>query len=160
MMPIILHPQAVPIVTLETCAGAQKAIKEGKLPQQFTMQEWCIYLCQQQGSQLPPADWTISTKRVARAGVYQNRWKAECSCCAGGSMYVSYRDRTFWCLNCRNACTDYMPIAVVLPPDDVIEAIERALLVRPDPNTRSWMPSETLEHLYEENRRFGLAEHL
>jgi hypothetical protein len=45
---------------------------------------------------------------------------------------------------------------VTLPSD--VEAIEGALVVRPDRSTRNWQPGETVDDLLRENREHGIGE--
>lgn len=45
---------------------------------------------------------------------------------------------------------------LIVPPD--ADAIERALMTRPDRRHRNWRPPETLEDLYAENRAHGVKE--
>src|SRR5216684_675649 len=106
------NPQGIPIFVLETYPSVLAAFGDYAPG----VQEWCIHCCKQAGLTLPPADWTLSERRVALAYVDHGRWIARCPCCTGGAMLVSKQDRTFWCTNCRNGCTDYQPIAVKFPP--------------------------------------------
>lgn len=58
------------------------------------------------------------------------------------------------------ACWDCPTIAGIVWPDNLPD-IAAVLLLRPDPNTRSWNPGETLEDLVAENiaHRAGVGEH-
>lgn len=150
------NPQGLPIYTLETWTGTIKAF-DGNVPTKNIVQQVCVYLCKQGNLPLPPADWKIiDTSHVALADINHGRWIARCPCCTGGAMYISKVDRTFWCMNCRNACSDYHPIRVVFPPD--ASERERIMLARPDPTTRSCLYNETIEDLAKENRLRGLPE--
>lgn len=66
--------------------------------------------------------------------VQVNRWQQRYECVgAGGCGWTSY---------------------ISWPPDP--EAVETLLAMRPDPNTRSWVPGETLQDLLLENGQHGV----
>jgi hypothetical protein len=67
----------------------------------------------------------------------------------GRAEYVWLATPLFFCTSCGNASIGgrWRPVAV---PADRAE-IERLLLARPDPATRSWRPGETTDQLAAEN---------
>lgn len=68
---------------------------------------------------------------------------------------VVWLDRPMvWCPLCRNKVAGWRWRPVVLPAER--EAIEAALLARPDVATRNWHPGETVDDLRRENRDHGL----
>lgn len=82
------------------------------------------------------------------------RWIAQCPDCSGAE-YVWLEAPRFYCVSCRNVRIGgrWRPVAL---PDDRDE-IEAALLARPDPHTRHWMPPETVADLLAENTRQGVG---
>lgn len=76
------------------------------------------------------------------------RWVALCPDC-GGAEYVWLDDPRFMCVSCRNASIGGLWRPLRVPADR--EAIEAALLARPDPTTRHWLPGETVDDLLAEN---------
>lgn len=79
--------------------------------------------------------------------VNHNRWVAFCEC--GGCEVVDPEQRYFFCFSCMNFLTDGYPRKVHFPRN--WDHIEQRLLVRDDPLTRSWLPTETVENLEAEN---------
>lgn len=99
------------------------------------------------GGALAPADLpagTLDAETVAY--VNGSRWVADCptpGCDA--ALVVSPDDPRFLCPICWQG---YYPVA--FPSDDDVAAIEDALLARPAPQTRNWIPGETVAELREE----------
>jgi len=93
----------------------------------------------------------------AIAVVNHSRWFALCpdERCAGGEV-VSPDAPVFMCLSCGNKNNldknGIIRLRQVAFPDDRIE-LEKVLLERPDPVSRNWYPTETIEDLQEENKR-------
>lgn len=81
------------------------------------------------------------------------RWIAECPACRADGRtraeYVWISTPLLFCVGCGNAGIGARWRLVTVPRDRT--GIERLLLARPDPLTRSWRPGETLEQLAAEN---------
>jgi hypothetical protein len=65
-------------------------------------------------------------------------------------------DQGFFCFGCYNIIHTGLPRRVTYPVDEVRGRVEALLLARPDPSTRNWLPSETVEDLAIENIAHGL----
>lgn len=76
--------------------------------------------------------------------VNHGRWMVLCPC--GSAQLASRSDRRFFCVDCGNSTW----VKVSWPEDE--REIERVLGYRPDPRTRNWDPSQTVEDLRRENR--------
>ncbi|RJP53631.1 MAG: hypothetical protein C4583_04395 [Anaerolineaceae bacterium] len=63
------------------------------------------------------------------AEVGDGQWRARCEC--GGLEAVDVDEPIFYCFNCGNFKTKGRPRAVVFPPREMMEEIERLLLDRP-----------------------------
>ncbi|MDQ1426642.1 MAG: hypothetical protein QOK39_118 [Acidimicrobiaceae bacterium] len=93
---------------------------------------------------------------VAVAHVNHGRWLADCPFGCNSSQYAEPTDRRLFCINCANG--DTMKWVPVKWPDDLeVAAVEAALSIRPDPQTRSWRPPETAGDLVAENKAKGLT---
>lgn len=77
-----------------------------------------------------------------------NRWVADCGACTS-ALTVPPGTTEAFCWDCHAVIG---PIVWPADPD----GIEAILAMRPDPNTRSWDPGETLEDLLQENAAHGL----
>lgn len=82
------------------------------------------------------------------ARVEHNRWLVQCEYCAGAQL-ASREDHRFFCVDCLNAAHGGKWRPVVWPRDHA--EIERALLDRPVPATRNWIPGESVADLHREN---------
>lgn len=82
------------------------------------------------------------------ATVNHGRWVADCPTCLAAQV-VDPADPRFWCPLCQPA--GWRPITF---PDDV-HAIADLLLQRPAPQTRNWIPGESLDQLAAENEHGG-----
>lgn len=60
-------------------------------------------------------------------------------------------------IECRNCGTRF---EAVWPSPEMIQGVERLLLMRPDPLTRNWYPEETLTQLVWENGLHGIFDNL
>jgi hypothetical protein len=91
------------------------------------------------------------------AYVNHNRWMADCEC--GGAAVVDPEnpDRGFFCFGCYNIIHTGLPRRVVYPDAEVRCGVERALLLRPDPAVRNWLPGEAVVNLELENIAHGIA---
>jgi hypothetical protein len=76
------------------------------------------------------------------------RWIVDCGNCSSALMVPPGTPR-MTCWDCLS------PIGPIVWPADP-DGIELILGYRPDPNTRSWEPGETLEDLLRENTEHGL----
>ena len=83
--------------------------------------------------------------------VNHSRWIVQCPIC--NSAQVAARDdHRFFCIECENGGRGW--VTVIWPED--ADAIEEVLMLRPDRNTRSWVPGETVEDLLAENDAHGV----
>jgi len=96
--------------------------------------------------------------KAVTAYINQNRWVATCEC--GGCEVVDPDDPVFFCLNplCLNMSNKHYPRPVKFPKNR--EAIEDALLVRPEADTRNWYAYETVEQLEKQNTAHGLPKNV
>jgi hypothetical protein len=110
----------------------------------------------------PPLDQVAATASPLVAEVNHGVWIAPCSCGARGlpspGCVVFLEQPLGWCVRCRNRAWGGGWRRIVVPPDDERVAIEAALLARPDPTTRSWLPGETVAELRRENAEHGILE--
>lgn len=53
-----------------------------------------------------------------------------------------------------------MVTEIIWPSEDMVYGVERILMMRPDPSTRSWFPGETLNDLMWENGEHGIFDNL
>lgn len=86
-----------------------------------------------------------------KAEVNAGRWIVRCPC--GGAQRASKVDRRFFCVDCLNEWVSGQWVRVEWPRE--IEAIEELLSQRPDRETASWVPGESVDDLRSQN-----AEHL
>jgi len=94
-------------------------------------------------------DW--HTHGSVYAIVNHSRWVAQCPHCPN-AMYVM-PGMPFWCTNCL--MTGNRGMAMEVDFLEEMDAIERVLLLRPDPKTRNWGPHETLDQLVAQNMEHG-----
>lgn len=78
------------------------------------------------------------------------RWIATCPDCRIGAEYVWLAQPLMFCMACCNRALGGRWRRVDLPSERA--EIERLLLLRSDPRTRSWTPGETLEQVAAANR--------
>lgn len=92
---------------------------------------------------------SVTALRVRPAAANWGRWVVTCatSWCTNAWM-PDLGEQEWLCDKCG------VPTGIVWPPDPI--AIEAILLMRPDPNTRSWVPGETLSDLIMENASHGI----
>jgi len=87
------------------------------------------------------------------ARVYEGQWIVDCPDCSGAD-FVWVATALTMCGSCGNREVRRKWRRVAVPENR--KGIERALLARPDPATRNWLPGETLSVLVSENGRAGL----
>jgi hypothetical protein len=87
--------------------------------------------------------------RVVSAEANWGRWVARCGWCPS-AMAVEPGTAGFHCREC------WQSTEVVWPSDDMVQGVERLLMMRPDVSTRNWLPGETLIDLAWENGRHGI----
>lgn len=96
--------------------------------------------------------------QAATAWICRGLWVANCpnrpSC--GGTVAVTY-GHPMLCPYCCNVDIEGWWRPIIWPPPDERGHIEELLSRRPFPETRNWMPGETLERLRAENRAHGVA---
>lgn len=94
------------------------------------------------------------TGQAALAGVINGKWVVKCPFCG----QCEKRDHGDWhiCRACLNAEADFLRVRVTWPsPSDRVQ-IERLLANREWSWVRNWTPDEPVEHLAEENLKFGI----
>lgn len=96
-------------------------------------------------------DWRNTAGEVL-AMVIRGSWRAGCPFC-NGSVFCEPSE-PFFCPDCAMQGNQFRPMRVVMP--ERRQDIERLLRMRPDPNTRNWIPPETVENLIAENLEHGL----
>lgn len=104
---------------------------------------------------------------LVRAGVYVaeahaswSRWVARCGLCPSGEQLYPFTPHGFnppTHFRCRECGT---ATEVIWPSEEMVRGVERILMMRPDPSTRSWFPGETLNDLMWENGAHGVLDHL
>jgi hypothetical protein len=100
----------------------------------------------------PDAELATSLSEPLAAWVSGGRWIVMCPC--GGAQLAAREDHRFFCVDCLNAQVGGQWRTVSWPDD--AEAIEAALLARSAPETRTWLPTQTLTDLLAENAEHGL----
>lgn len=96
---------------------------------------------------------------VSVAGIVrQGRWIVQCPHCAGAQLGAPDIDR-FICVDCANVAVDGQWLRVLWPDDEGVQAIEAALVARPDVVTRCWESHETVGQLLFENMEHNLIDH-
>lgn len=83
------------------------------------------------------------------AEVDQGRWVVRCPDCAGAELMAD--SGLFFCCNCRNQAVGHAYRRVTPPSKTQRAQIEAALLARPEPENRNWLPSESVADLLAEN---------
>ena len=98
----------------------------------------------------------FATEATASVVVNHNRWIVRCPFPPCRGVEIAARtDHRFFCCSCGNKTAGGLWLRVQWP--DTAEAIEAALLVRPDPDTRNWELGETVDDLRAENAEHGIA---
>lgn len=98
---------------------------------------------------------------LVRAGTYVSEahaswgiWAARCGCCRPGAERLQRFQAEMLCSFCG------MVTDIIWPSVDMVKGVERLLMMRPDPSTRSWKPGETLTDLMWENGEHGIFDGL
>lgn len=107
------------------------------------------------GDKTPPTG-NVAIGPAVLARVSGGCWIADCPQigCAGAE-FVSFENPVFFCCGCRNAGVGHDLLPVLVPSAKARGEIENVLLERPAPETRHWMPGETVEKLRAENEAQG-----
>lgn len=97
---------------------------------------------------------------VVEAYANWSRWVARCGLCPSAEQlrprgpYLRAPDVAlpphFECIECGTVTE------VIWPAERFVAAVERILMMRPDPSTRNWLPGETLPDLLFENGAHGI----
>lgn len=97
-------------------------------------------------------------KAVAVARVSGSCWIVDCPDPAcGGAEFANFVEPLFFCCACRNAAWENRPLAVEVPSAKQRGEVEAVLVKRDDPNTRNWVPGESVSDLKVENVTRGVA---
>lgn len=91
---------------------------------------------------------------VGASYAYANhgRWVADCSHSAACDSAVELRYSTsgFICADCQRTTE------VIWPAIELVESVERLLLMRPNRKNQNWLPTETLADLIHDNAAHGV----
>lgn len=111
--------------------------------------------CAEGRRRYPGLEWPRLWRSVATVTpiVSGGSWKVSCATHGCGEFpLVKFEwDGLAICFNCGATYEG------IQPPDDRA-AIERVLLLRPEPHTRNWLPSESVQDLIAENCDHGIQE--
>jgi hypothetical protein len=109
----------------------------------------------------PPPIGHVADVRPLDVEVNHGIWIWTCPCGLGSALDppigggVAFVERPVgWCPRCENADVDGRWRPLRFPSDH--DAIERLLTLRPEPETRSWWPGETVDELATQNAAEGL----
>lgn len=91
----------------------------------------------------------LPATRTVYAVANWGRWLGRCSRCPS-ALAVDRFASVFACTECG------LRAEILWPPEDMVYAIERLLLMRPDVTTQNWEPGETLPELMWENGAHGI----
>jgi ribosomal protein S27AE len=133
------------IITLETAKETQQ------FGSHISVQLWCTYLRSRDGLSIPIS---FVPHGFASAVVNHGRWIVRCPLCTPGAMLASRKEPLFWCPNCGMAANNERPMHVIFPNE--ADVIDDLLSRRPDPHTRHWEPTESIDMLLHENRANGV----
>lgn len=86
---------------------------------------------------------------VVEAHASWSKWAARCGLCPNGTSLQRLQP-TWDCWICGTTTE------IIWPHIKMIEAVERLLMMRPDPTKRNWFPGETLHDLMLENAEHGI----
>jgi len=92
-------------------------------------------------------------KKPLKAWVNYSNWAVNCDVC--NESVVIEPDHGFICPNCVNANNGYYARRVLWPGNR--GEIERILLLRSNPNLRTWHSDETTEDLKKQNEANGIG---
>jgi len=96
----------------------------------------------------------------ALALVVGGRWVVRCPTCnlhEPGHTSSGGRVELFRCRRCSNSAAGKRPFEVLWPSREQAQRIWSILACRPDPQTRNWVPGESLHMLCAENIQHGCA---
>lgn len=99
----------------------------------------------------------LDTTVTAFAYVNHGRWIVDCPFCTSAQI-AAKTDHRFLCAGdggCGNAQVGGAFVNVTWPKDT--DKIEAVLCLRADPNTRNWLPGETVKDLRRENVEHGVG---
>jgi len=92
---------------------------------------------------------------VVKAEINHGRWIAKCPFCNGAEL-VDPQDLRFMCCSCFNSKVGGKWLKIEMPDAETKEAVEKALLARPERSTRSWLHGESAKDLEAENDAMGV----
>jgi len=97
---------------------------------------------------------------VVEAHASWSRWCVRCGRCPSAEQLFPFV-RGIYDPPPRFTCRDCGSVTeIIWPTEDMARGVERLLMMRPDPSTRSWFPGETLHDLLIENAAHGVFDHL
>jgi hypothetical protein len=89
---------------------------------------------------------------VSLVFAHWGEWTAKCShtyACAGAALVTPFQEG-FICRSCGRSTE------LVWPSADMVDGVQRLLLMRPHPQNRNWLPDETLHDLLQQNMEHGV----
>ena len=122
------------------------------------------------GADLAPQPAPFAFGPVAEAHASWSRWCVRCGTCPSAEQLYPFVNhagqpapaaRGRYDPPARMTCRDCGAVTeIIWPAEDFARAVERLLMMRPDPSTRSWFPPETLHDLMIENATHGIYDHV
>lgn len=101
------------------------------------------------------ANWEVDKSALPlHAWIGSSDWVITCDVCRE-TIVINFGE-IYFCPQCLNAAHGGKARKVIFPADR--EAIERLLILRPNPDNRNWLPHETVEDLRKENAEHGIKE--
>ena len=98
------------------------------------------------------ANWELDKSAPPlHAWIASSDWVVTCDTCR--EQIVIDFGEIYFCPNCLNAAHGGKARTVIYPEQR--EEIERVLVLRPDPNMRTWYPHETIDDLKRQNLEHG-----
>lgn len=91
---------------------------------------------------------------AVRAEVCASSWRVKCPYCA--DALVAEPGEMFYCVNCCMQGNGGKAMKVIWPEPALRAGIEAVLLCRVAPETRNWLPHESLTELIRENLEHGM----
>ncbi len=124
---------------------------------EFVGSQTYLNVARMRGIVVPPIT-KISTLNPTQATVNNGRLIAPCTGCVGGAEYI-WRGGPYqmYCANCGNRDIGNNWRRIIMPEDRILREVERLLLMRTDPGTQNWNPTESIQELVLENLNYGVG---